>query len=342
MSEGLARAGSKVPASSLHSALCVPAAVPALIGPFVAAGVVLPWMARRLSRVTAVEQAALRGELGHPGRSAARGGRSRRLGPRSSLDRRGAGHGHGRSSRPAGLGALEGAQLLAAGLAVTGVLLAAVPAARSGLLDGVWLASLALATFAAYESVQPLPESFQRLECGLASAGRIFGVANRPLPVVDPQVPRPAVPGPVTHEGAWLRYRPDGPWALAGVDLRMEPGQRVALIGSSGSGKTTVANVLLRFHELDQGRATLAGHDLRMYAGDDVRRVIGLCAAGCARVRDESPRNVRLARPEARQDDIDGAAAEPACWTGCARCRVVGTRPRVTPAISCRAASGSG
>ena len=292
----------------------VPAAVPALIGPFVAAGVVLPGMARRLSRVTAVEQAALRGGLSATLVDLLRGaaevavfGRGPHwIGKVRAMDLR-----LGRAGRRLAsvAGALEGAQLLAAGLAVTGVLLAAVPATRSGLLDGVWVATLALATLAAYEAAQPLPESFQRLEFGLASAGRIFGVADRPLPVVDPQVPLPAVPGLVTLEGGWLRYRPDAPWALAGVDLRLEPGQRVALIGPSGSGKTTVANTLLRFHELDRGRATLAGHDLRMYAADDVRRVIGLCAQDAHVFATSLLENVRLARPEARQDDIDGAAA---------------------------------
>ena len=82
----------------------------------------------------------------------------------------------------------------------------------------------------------------------------------------------------MTREEAWLRYQPGGRWALAGVDLRPEPGRRVALVGAIGSGKTSVANVLLRFQELERGRATLGGFDLREYRQDDVRRLIGLCA----------------------------------------------------------------
>jgi ABC-type multidrug transport system fused ATPase/permease subunit len=100
--------------------------------------------------------------------------------------------------------------------------------------------------------------------------------------------------------------------------------------------------VLLRFHELDQGRATLAGHDLRMYAGDDVRRVIGLCAQDAHVLATSLLENVRLARPEGRQDDIAGAAARAGLMDWVRSLPLVGTLPRVTAAISCGAAGGSG
>ncbi|WP_037675239.1 ATP-binding cassette domain-containing protein, partial [Streptomyces afghaniensis] len=66
--------------------------------------------------------------------------------------------------------------------------------------------------------------------------------------------------------------------ALAGLDLTLEEGRRVAVVGPSGSGKTTLAQVLLRFLEADAGSYTLAGVDAYALRGDDVRRLVGLCA----------------------------------------------------------------
>jgi thiol reductant ABC exporter CydC subunit len=294
--------------------LLAPAAVPALAVPFLVSGAVLPWLAWRLSRSAAAAQAALRGRLSAglvellagAAEVAAFGRGPERIGELRSVDRLLARAGRRLASLS---GALEGAQLLAAGLAVTGVLASAVPATRSGSLDGVWLAVLALAALAAFEAVQPLPEAFQRLERGLVSAGRITAVAGRRRLVIDPPHPAPVEGAAVALEDAWLRYRPAGPWALAGVDLRLEPGRRVALVGPSGAGKTSVANVLLRFHELERGRATLGGRDLGEHAQEDVRRVIGLCAQDAHVFATSLLENVRLARPGAAPGEIEAAAA---------------------------------
>jgi ABC-type transport system involved in cytochrome bd biosynthesis fused ATPase/permease subunit len=150
----------------------------------------------------------------------------------------------------------------------------------------------------AFEALQPLPDAFHRLERAFTSTRRIVAVADQPPPVTDALAHRAAVMGPLTLEEAWLRYQPGGRWALAGVDLRVEPGRRVALVGASGSGKTSVANVLLRFHELDRGRATLGGFDLREYRQDDVRGLIGLCAQDAHVFATSLYENVRLARPD--------------------------------------------
>ena len=64
-----------------------------------------------------------------------------------------------------------------------------------------------------------------------------------------------------------LEQRP----ALDGVSLRLEPGERVALLGPSGAGKTTIANLLLRFLDPEHGRVTIAGRDVREYRQEDVR-----------------------------------------------------------------------
>lgn len=292
-----------------------PAAVPAFVVPFVLAGVALPWVGRRLAASGAVAQARLRGKLsvelveliqGAP-EIVAFGRRGEHLDRVRSVDRkltRSAG-------RLASLGAaLDGSVLVLTGLAVGGGLAVVIPLTSRGHIDGVYLAVVALTVMASFEAVQMLPDASRRLEQSLAAAARLFAVDRRRPPVVDAGAQLEAAPGSVVLEDAWLRYRPDRPWALAGVDLHLERGRRIALIGPSGSGKTTVANVLLRFYELDRGRALLNGRDLRDYAQDGVRRVIGLCEENPHLFNGSILANVQLARPAATTGELEAAARQ--------------------------------
>jgi ABC-type transport system involved in cytochrome bd biosynthesis fused ATPase/permease subunit len=186
--------------------------------------------------------------------------------------------------------------LLAAGVGVP--LLVAVPAVRAGRLDGAALTVLALTALASFEAVAGLPAAFQQLGANLAAARRLLAVADAPPAVRDPAVPLPApAAGRVTLQGVRLRYGPREPWALDGVDLRLDPGRRVAVVGPSGAGKTSLAMALLRLRDLDGGRATLGGHDLREYAASDVRRVIGLATQDAHLFNTTIRENLRLAGP---------------------------------------------
>jgi ABC-type multidrug transport system fused ATPase/permease subunit len=87
-------------------------------------------------------------------------------------------------------------------------------------------------------------------------------------------------------------------------DLRLEPGRRVALVGPSGAGKTTVLNLLLRFLDPAAGRVTIGGHDLSEYRQEDVRATFAL-AGQDAHLFDSTIReNLRLARPDADEPDL--------------------------------------
>jgi ABC-type multidrug transport system fused ATPase/permease subunit len=93
------------------------------------------------------------------------------------------------------------------------------------------------------------------------------------------------------------------------VSVTIEPGRRVALVGPSGAGKTTVTNLLLRFLDPEQGRVTLAGRDLREYRADDVRRTFAL-AGQDAHLFDSTIRaNLLLAKPDASDHELGEALA---------------------------------
>jgi ABC-type multidrug transport system fused ATPase/permease subunit len=101
---------------------------------------------------------------------------------------------------------------------------------------------------------------------------------------------------------------------LDGVDLTLEPGKKIALTGPSGAGKTTIASVLVRFRDLDGGRATLDGHDLRDYAQDDLRRLVALAGQDAHLFSTTIRENVRFARPEASDEEIARALAHAGAW----------------------------
>jgi ATP-binding cassette, subfamily C, bacterial CydC len=213
-------------------------------------------------------------------------------------------------------GAGDGLRLLVTGVTVAGVLAFAVNAHASGQLDRVLVAALALLALASFEAVQPLPQAARELAETLASGRRILAVTDREPRVADPPQPAPLPAGPfaVALEHVTARYEPGGPPVLDDFDLRLGPGSKVALLGASGSGKTTVTSLLLRFIDPDAGRVSLAGRDLREYRQEDVRRVIAVAGQEShlfsASIRD----NVRLARPEASDAELEEALRRARIW----------------------------
>jgi ATP-binding cassette, subfamily C, bacterial CydC len=214
-----------------------------------------------------------------------------------------------RNAMVSGLSA--GLSSVTAGLTVWGVLLLGVAATGGGALTRVPLAVLTLTALASFEAVTALPAAAVQLGHARVSARRIAALLDAPDPVREPLAPRPLPDGPISVRlrGAQVRYRPDGPAALDGIDLDLLPGRRVALTGPNGAGKSTLASVLLRFAELTSGRVTLNGHDLASYSADDVRTRIGGCPQD-PHIFDASLRdNLRLARPGATDEQLAEAAA---------------------------------
>ncbi|WKE70782.1 thiol reductant ABC exporter subunit CydD [Streptomyces sp. WP-1] len=216
------------------------------------------------------------------------------------------------ASRAAAVTALgDGLTALVSGLTVTAMALSGVQAVAAGRLGGVALAVVVLTPLAAFEAVLGMPLAVRYRQRVRRSAERVREVLDAPEPVREPERPRPApaTPFPVVLEGLTARHEGQHGEALAGLDLTLERGRRIAVVGASGSGKTTLAQVLLRFLDPRSGSYTLAGVNARELSGDEVRRLVGLCAQD-AHLFDSSVReNLLLARKGATETELRGALA---------------------------------
>ncbi|MEC3895087.1 thiol reductant ABC exporter subunit CydC [Nocardiopsis sp. LDBS1602] len=211
------------------------------------------------------------------------------------------------------LGLSAGAHALITGLTVWGALFLGVLAVEDGSIDATALAVLVLTTLAAFEIVAPLPAVAARLGAIRESGARLFGVLDTPpaitvdeererdggTPVIDPDTE-----ASVRVEGLRVRYGPDEPWALDGIDLEIPAGATVAVIGPSGAGKSTLASILLRFRDPDGGRVEVGGTDITDRPADEVRGVVSGVPQDPHVFASTLRENLRLARPGADDEEL--------------------------------------
>ena len=177
----------------------------------------------------------------------------------------------------------------------------------------------AITVAAAVGSLASLFGSYQE---ALGAATRIFELLDTRPTVAEPERPHPLlrpVRGDVRLQDVSFRYSPDLPDVLTGVDLRIAPGEVVALVGPSGAGKTTIASLLPRFWDVTAGSVSLDGVDVRDLSFDDLRGAIGIVPQEPALFSGTIRENIAFARPErddtaASDDDIVAAAKAAHAW----------------------------
>ncbi|GAA3897074.1 thiol reductant ABC exporter subunit CydD [Streptomyces lacrimifluminis] len=205
----------------------------------------------------------------------------------------------------------DGLTALLSGLTVAATALVGVQGVADGRLGGVVMAVVVLTPLAAFEAVLGLPLAVRYRQRVRRSAERVYEVLDAPDPVREPEEPLPAPlsPFPVVVKELAARHAGQDRDALARLDLTLDEGRRIAVVGPSGSGKTTLAQVLLRFLDADAGSYTLGGVDAYALDGDDVRRLVGLCAQDAHLFDSSVCENLLLAKKDATEDDLRGALA---------------------------------
>lgn len=204
-----------------------------------------------------------------------------------------------------------GAVPLLAQCTVPALLVPGLAAVHAGTLAPSSLAMLALLALAAFELLVPLPEALAQWQATLASARRVFELADAPPAVGDPpeSAAMDAAPS-IRFERVGMRYAPDAPWALRDVDLELAPGERLAIVGASGAGKSSLLNALQKFYPIHRGRILFGGQSLDALHGDDVRRRIAVIAQYATLFNLSLRENLLLAAPNASALQIECAVHE--------------------------------
>jgi ATP-binding cassette subfamily C protein CydC len=297
----------------LLAAFTLPSAALVLLVAATLAGFVVPeWVRRRAADDAAAavrESADLRGLLldalhGHAellawGGVETHAARIAELDARLAARRRRIEHLNTRGSAAVGL---------IAQCALPALLVFGLAAVHHGMLAPPLLVMLALLAMAAFELVAPLPEALAQWQATLASAKRVFELVDMPPAIVEPARSASIDAAPaIRFERVRMRYADDTPWALDGIDLELAPGARLAIVGDSGAGKSSLANVLQKFHPIQGGQVWFGGQPLDALRGDDVRRKLAVIAQHTTLFNLSLRDNLLLAAPAATPAQVERA-----------------------------------
>jgi len=194
---------------------------------------------------------------------------------------------------------------LISGLAVVTALYLAVDLVTLDVLNGANLALIILAILGTFEAILPLPAAYQYL-------GRTREAGRRLLEIVDmqPQVIYPdtsvtlSAQTGVTFGNVSFRYSESAPWVLKDVSLKIPAGRRIAVIGETGSGKSTLIHLLVRFWEPASGHIRLDGEDIRNLSEAELRRSISVVSQQPHLFNASLRDNLQIARPGADDNDL--------------------------------------
>jgi ATP-binding cassette subfamily C protein CydC len=180
------------------------------------------------------------------------------------------------------------------------VLIVAVPR-----IDGILLATVALIMTAAFEALTPLGLVTAHLGADAAAGQRLFEVMDGIPPVLEPVTPA-SFPESTDLEFRHImfRYAPDEPPVLNDFSLHIRAGERIAVLGESGVGKSSLVNLLLRFWDVDSGQITMGGVELRTLSQEELRTHFGVMSQRVTLFNTTILENIRIGRSSATDAEV--------------------------------------
>lgn len=173
------------------------------------------------------------------------------------------------------------------------------------------------ATFLVLEQTWMLGTDFPAFISELGSANNALSLIATPIEISDKEHAKPlqVAQGSITYENIVFGYRKAGAPLFSGLHVRIEAGEKLGLVGFSGSGKTSFVNLLLRLHEVQQGRITIDGQNIADVTQDSLRAAIGLIPQDTSLFHRSLRENIAYGNPDATEAVIRDAAER----AGCAR-----------------------
>ncbi len=162
-----------------------------------------------------------------------------------------------------------------------------------------------------YQPLADLSDKYNILQAAMASAERIFKLLDTEATIASPPDAHrpPRIEGRVEFDRVTFSYNPGEP-VLRDISFSIQPGETVAVVGHTGAGKSTLANLLLRFYDVDSGAVRLDGVDVRRWELERLRRSVGLVLQDVFLFSGTIEGNLRLGEPAIADDDLLRAAAE--------------------------------
>ncbi|TXC96537.1 ABC transporter ATP-binding protein [Streptomyces sp. ISID311] len=206
-------------------------------------------------------------------------------------------------------------------MATIGIVMAAMPALiywSAGLVLQLGGPAFSLGTLVAFVSLQQgllrptvsLLSTGVQMQTSLALFQRIFEYLDLPVAITEPAEPVriPAPRGEIRFENVTFRYDPDAAPTLDGIDLTVPAGGSLAVVGPTGSGKSTLSYLVPRLYDVTGGRVTLDGTDVRDLDFDTLSRAVGVVSQETYLFHASVADNLRFAKPDATDDEIERAA----------------------------------
>jgi ATP-binding cassette subfamily B multidrug efflux pump len=157
--------------------------------------------------------------------------------------------------------------------------------------------------------VRDLAEKYNILQSAMASSERIFKIIDEPVTVQDPEKPKDfsRVRGEIEFRDVWFAYNP-GEWVLKGISFKIRPGERVAMVGATGAGKTSIISLLSRFYDVQKGTIYIDGIDIRDLRQKDLRKHVGAVLQDPFIFSGTIARNIRLYEESITDEQVRQAA----------------------------------
>ena len=160
--------------------------------------------------------------------------------------------------------------------------------------------------------LEQLAYGFSQMNHVKAAAGRVFGILDREEEPVSEGLPAGAIRGEVAFQQVSFSYDPKTP-LIEELNLKVSPGQSVAIVGPTGAGKTTIVNLLMRFYDIDSGSILLDGEDIGKLSREEVRSRFGMVLQDTWLFKGTIAENIAYGKPGATRAEIEEAARRAYC-----------------------------